>query len=191
MSTSIQNLSSFTGLSEVELAKRAQDLVSTGKINSLNLLDAQLLASMSGGNANAQDAISTTAAATKQAHVMEEPAQTLARTTSDAGFSGAIAVSTPSLAAANSPGQMDKAASTGGQKMKGFMNESRSIVDSLANSEADILKSSTTDDGTSRDAKFEKIKLQMQRMSEIFTALSNVLSSINETQKTAISNIRG
>lgn len=188
MSTSIQNLSSFTGLSEVELAKRAQDLVSTGKIKSLNLLDAQLLASMSGANTSAQDSISAQAAQSKQPHVLEEPAVTLARSTSDAGFAGAIAVSTPSLAAANSPAQMDKAASMAGQKMKGFGS---SVVDSLAGLEQDILKTSTTDDGTSRELKFEQIKMQMQRMSEIFTALSNVLSNINETQKTAINNIRG
>jgi hypothetical protein len=191
VSNSIANLSSFTGLSEVELAKRAQDLVATGKIKSLNTLDAQLLASMSGGNQSAQDAISATAAQTKQAHVIEEPAQTLARTTSDAGFAAQPMVSTPDLAAQNSPGQLDKAANGAGVKIKGFVKQGSSIVDSLAGTEQEILKTSQADDGTSRELKFEQLKMQMQRMSEIFTALTNVLSNINDTQKAAINNIRG
>lgn len=197
MSNSIANLSSFTGLSEVELAKRANDLVATGKIKSLNTLDAQLLASMQGGNANAQDAISASAAQTKQAHVMEEPAVTLGRMQGMAvpardGFAPPVVNNTPDLAAANSPAVMDRAASSGGQKTKAFASTGSSILDAINQQQHEVLSTITTGgDKESRDIQFEQIKMQVQRMSELFNTLSNILSNLNDTAKSAINNIRG
>lgn len=196
MSNSIANLSSFTGLSEVELAKRANDLVASGKIKSLNTLDAQLLASMSGGNSNAQEAISATAAATKQAHVLEEPAATLGRMTGQAagrdGFAPPVVTATPDLAAQNSPAVMDRAAAAGGQKVKQFASSGSSLIDAMNREQHAILDSITTGgDKESRDIQFEQIKMQTQRMSELFQTLSNILGNLNDTAKSAINNIRG
>jgi hypothetical protein len=187
---SIQGLSSFTGMSEVELAKRAQELVSSGKVQALSLLDAQLLASMGAGNLSAQDQISAAAAQTQQPHVLEEPAITMTRTSTTGGFATAQAQATPDLAAANSPAQLDKAAQAAGTKMTGFAKEQTSLMDSLHNSQQDILKMLNTDDGTSRDVKMEMIKTKMQQMTQMFTLISNVLSNVHDTQKTAIGNLR-
>jgi len=185
MSTSISQLSSFTGLSETELARRAQDLVSTGKIRGLNALDAALVEAQAGG-AGAADPFSAAAAASKQAHVLEEPATSMART-SDKGFAATPAVA--SLQAASSPAVLDPASQTGQQKIKGF-----GVFDTLAGQEGNLQKmimdAQNGGDAGSRDLMFEQIKLQMQRISESFQMLSNVLAATNDQAKAAINNLK-
>jgi hypothetical protein len=185
MSTSISQLSTFTGLSETELARRAQDLVSTGKIKGLNALDAALVEAQAGG-AGAADPFSAAAAASKQPHVLEEPATSMART-SEKGFAATPAVA--SLQAANSPAVLDRAGQTGTQKIKGF-----GVFDSVGLQEANIQKmiaeAQNGGDAGSRDLMFEQIKIQMNKISESYQMISNVLSSTNDEAKAAINNLK-
>ena len=184
MSNSISQLSSFTGLSEVELARRAQDLVATGKIKGLNALDAALVDAQAGG-AGAADPFSAAAAQSKQAHALEEPAHSMTRT-SEKGFAAAPAAA--SLQAPNSPAVLDRAEKTGMAKVRGF-----GVLEALSGQQADMQKlveQAKTGDAASRDLMFEQLKMQMQRISESFQMVSNVLSSENDTAKTAINNLR-
>ncbi len=184
--SAIQTLSSYTGLSEVELQKRAQELSSTGKLKSLSALDAALLAASSGTNQNTVNAFDAMSAGNQEPHALEEPAQVMARaTTSSVGFAPATTVSTPSLAAANSPANLDKAATAGLTRIKGFVGEQQSLTP------ADLGGAKSQVDSSSRDIQFEQLKNEMQKMSQIQTLMTNVLSSIHENAKTAINNIRG
>ncbi len=184
MSSSISQLSSFTGLSEVELARRAQDLVATGKIKGLNALDAALVEAQAGG-AGAADPFSAAAAQSQQPHVLEEPAQSMVRTP-ERGFAAAPA--TASLQAPNSPAVLDRAEKTGMAKIRGF-----GVMEALAGQQDDMKKlveQARTGDAASRDLMFEQLKMQMQRMSESFQMISNVLSTTNDTAKAAINNLK-
>jgi hypothetical protein len=184
MSTSISQLSTFTGLSETELARRAQDLVSTGKIRGLNALDAALVAAQAGG-AGAADPFSASAAQSQQPHVIEEPAQSMTRTP-DAGFGAAPA--SASLQAPNSPAVLDRAEKTGMAKIRGF-----GVLEAMAGQQDEMKKlveQARTGDPASRDLMFEQLKMQMQRMSESFQMISNVLATENEKARTAINNLK-
>ena len=56
---------------------------------------------------------------------------------------------------------------------------------------ADLGGAKTEADTSSRNIQFEQLKNEMQKLSQIQTLMSNVLSSIHENAKTAINNIRG
>ena len=186
VSASIQTLARYTGLNEVELQKRAQELASTGKLKSLSALDATLLAATSGTNQNAVNAFDALSTGNQEAHALEEPAAVLGRAASgSAGFAPAVTTSTPSLSAANSPANLDKASATGLGRIKGFVGEQQSLT------AADLGGAKTEADTSSRNIQFEQLKNEMQKLSQIQTLMSNVLSSIHENAKTAINNIRG
>ena len=186
MSASVSTLAHMTGLSEAELARRAQDLVATGKIKGLSALDAALLAASTGMGGTA-DPFSAGAAQSQKPHMLEEPAQSLSRA-NDQGFAMPPSVATPSLSSPSSPAALDKAAATGSQKIKGF-----GLLDGLERMELavrDLITNANKAGGESKNILFEQIKMQMQRISEIFQALSNVLSTSNDQAKSAINNIR-
>ncbi|MDP2344470.1 MAG: hypothetical protein Q8O67_26175 [Deltaproteobacteria bacterium] len=188
MSASIQTLSTYTGMNEVELQRRAQELQSSGKLKSLGALDAALLAATSGTNQNTVNAFDALSAGNAEPHALEEPAQVMARaTTSGAGFAPAATTSTPSLSAANSPANLDKAATAGMGRIKGFVGEQEAAFD-LGGA---IGGAQTESASSSRNIEFEKLKNEMQKLSQIQTLMSNVLSSIHENAKAAINNIRG
>ena len=186
MSSSIQTLQTYTGMNEVELQRRAQELQSSGKLKSLGALDAALLAATSGTNQNTVNAFDALSAGNAEPHALEEPAQVMARaSTTSAGFAPATTTSTPSLAAANSPANLDKAASAGMGRVKGFVGEQEAAF------KEGLASASTDSASSSRNIEFEKMKMQMQKLSEMQTLMSNVLSSIHENAKAAINNIRG
>ncbi|HEY1099640.1 MAG TPA: hypothetical protein VGF99_11965 [Myxococcota bacterium] len=185
MSTSIQTLTSFTGLSEVELQRRAQELVATGKTKGLSALDAALLASTTGPKQATVDAFGQMGAATQSAHVLEEPAQVMARSANDAGFAAAPVSATPSLTSAASPAVLDKASTSGSTRVQGFMGEA---LQSLG--EFDVGSLSSDVDSSSRNIAFEQLKTQMQRIGQIQQLMSNVLNQTNETAKGAINNMK-
>ncbi len=185
MSTSIQNLSTFTGLSEVELQRRAQEMVTTGKAKGLSTLDAALLASTTGPKQTTVEAFGAMAAATQQAHALEEPAQVLARAANDVGFAAAATTSTPSLASANSSAVLDKAATAGAMRVQGFVGEN---LDSF--SPTDLGGVSNEVETNSRNLDFEQLKTQIQRMSQMQQLMSGVLSSTHETMKSTINNLK-
>jgi hypothetical protein len=55
---------------------------------------------------------------------------------------------------------------------------------------ADALDPTSTDDSRSRQVMFEKLKLQMNRLSEMMQAMSNVLNTLHQTAENAIRAIR-
>lgn len=186
MSTSIQSLSTFTGLSEVELQRRAQEMVATGKAKGLSALDAALLASTTGPRQTTVDAFGAMGASTQQAHALEEPAQVVARVANDVGFAASPVATTASLTSANAPAALDKAAASGTDRVKGFLGE---------NADAGLITIDTTQmsadvDNDSRAVAFEQLKTQMQRMGQIQQLMSNVLNHSNETAKAAINNLK-
>lgn len=188
MSTSIQSLSTFTGLSEAELARRAQDMVATGKLTGLKALDAALVQGSMSTNQGAAATMTAGGSQSAKPHVLEEPMSVLAHkpvgATGD-GFATAASVAVPSLASASSAASLDKAAANGKAKATGFVEEAgASLQDSLAGASSDL-------DSTSRTMQFEQLKMQMQRMSEAFQMTSNVMNQTHDTSKSLIGNIRG
>lgn len=182
MSTSIQSLSTFTGLSEVELQKRAQEFVAAGKVKGLSALEEALVATTTGPKQSTVEAFGAmTAASTQSAHALEEPAQVLARGGADAGFAATPATASASLVSASSSASLDKAAANGSARVKGF-------GEAVSKSELNIAGGDI--DTSSRDLLFEQLKMQMQKMNQIFQLNSNVLSSTHETAKTAINNLK-
>lgn len=181
MSTSIQNLSTFTGLSEVELQRRAQEMVATGKARGLSALDAALLASTTGPKQTTVDAFGAMGASTQQAHALEEPAQVAGRSANDVGFAPAPSTSA-SLTSSTSPANLDRHAQMAMERVKGFIDNGLITVDTAALS-GDV-------DDSSRAVAFEQLKTQMQRMGQIQQLMSNVLNHSNETAKAAINNLK-
>jgi hypothetical protein len=55
---------------------------------------------------------------------------------------------------------------------------------------ADALDPTSTDDSRSRQVMFEKLKLQMNRLSEMMQAMSNILNTLHQTAENAIRSIR-
>jgi hypothetical protein len=182
MSTSIQSLSTFTGLSEVELQKRAQEFVAAGKVKGLSALEEALVATTTGPKQSTVEAFGAmTAASTQSAHALEEPAQVLTRGGADAGFAAAPATASASLVSASSSASLDKAAANGSARLKGFGE---------AVSKSELNTAGGDIDMSSREMLFEQLKNQMQKMNQIFQLNSNVLSSTHETAKTAINNLK-
>ena len=185
MSTSIQNLSTFTGLSEVELQRRAQEMVSTGKAKGLSALDAALLTTTTGPKQSTVDAFGAMGVSAQTAHALEEPAQVAARSANDVGFAAGPST-TASLTSANSPAALDKAAASGGERVKGFLGEN--LDNGLITVDTDALAGDV--DNSSRTLEFEKMKTEMQKMSQIMQLMSNVLNHSHETAKAAINNVK-
>ncbi len=196
--SSIKTLSSFTGMSEVELQRRAGELANAGKLTGLSQLEKALLAQTQGPKQTTQDAYAAMGTGNAEPHVLEEPSQVLGRAqTASTGF--AQTTTAPSLQAPNSPSMLDAAASAGTQRLNGFfsvqkdqkkdgMGSAFDVINRMIG-EVDIAAINGSDAG-SRDIAFEQLKLQMQRISQGMTAMSNVLSNTHETAKTAINNIR-
>jgi hypothetical protein len=205
MSTSIQNLSQMTGMSEVELQRRTQEFVATGKLKGLSALDQQLLAQTTGPQQKTVDAFGAMATASQEPHALEEPAQVLGHVTANAGFAPE-ATANGSLVAANAPAVLDRASATAQHKMAGFFavsgaNGSQGTIGGQAKSQSafDAINSAISGidvtalekgDSGSRELAFEKLKLSMQRISEGMQALTNTLSMTHESAKTAINNLK-
>jgi hypothetical protein len=203
MSTSIKTLSSFTGMSEVELQRRAQELATAGQIKGLSALEKALLVQTSGPNTKTADAFSAMGAQSQEPHALEEPITTLSRGTAhaDAGFAAAPAQA--SLTSQVAPAVVDAAANAGQKRMGGFFsvsspgqvggakNDGKTAFEAINSmiSEIDIAGIQSGDEG-SRDLAFEKLKLSMQRISQGMQALTNTLNQNHETAKTAINNLR-
>ena len=198
MSTSIQNLSHMTGMSEVELQRRAQEASSSGKLKGLSALDQQLLAQTTGPQQKTVDAFGAMAAASQEPHVLEEPAQVLGHVAANAGFAPE-GTANASLVAANSPAVLDRAAQSAQQKMAGFFTVGggeqkgrsafESMNDMISAVGVDIANIQNSDEG-SRDLAFEKLKMSMQRINQGLQLMTNTLSQSNETAKTAINNLK-
>ena len=202
MSTSIKTLSSFTGMSEVELQRRAQELATSGQIKGLSALEKALLVQTSGPNTKTADAFSAMGAQNQEPHALEEPITTLSRPGQnvDGGFAAAPAQA--SLTSQVAPAAVDAAATAGQARMAGFFSVSASgqpgankgpgtAFDAINNmiNEIDIAGINSGDEG-SRQLAFEKLKLSMQRISQGMQALTNTLNQNHETAKTAINNLR-
>jgi hypothetical protein len=109
----------MSGLSEAELAKRAEQLVDvkTGRIDALSALDAALVAVSGGGQKATVDSFNALAAATASPHVIEEPSHQYTHGTPKAGF----APEPPQPPSIGGPAAtLEKAGKAGASKMSGF-----------------------------------------------------------------------
>ncbi len=206
INTSVQTLSHMTGMSEVELQKRAQDLVATGKVKGLSALEQQLVVQTTGPKQSTVEAFQAMGVGNAEPHALEEPAQVLGHATANAGFAPSPTATTAGMTSAVSPAALDAAASSGQQRMNGFFSVSSGVVSSGGGStgkapanafdalnkmisEVDLTAAQSGDAG-SREMAFEQLKLQMQRISQGMTALTNTLNANNEAAKTAINNLK-
>jgi len=195
--SSIKTLSSFTGMSEVELQRRAAELANTGKLTGLSQLEKALLAQTQGPKQTTADAFAAMGAGNAEPHVIEEPAAVMGRPqTTAAGF--APSTQAAGLQAPNSPAVLDAAAATGTDRMNGFFSVKQ--AQAKGKSPFELMNQMMTDidlsgingggDAGSRELAFEQLKIQMQRISQGMQALSNTLSQSHETAKAAINNLR-
>jgi hypothetical protein len=186
MSSSIQNLSRLTGMSEAELARRAGEMAQAGQIKSLTTLDAALLANTTGPSKATQDAFGAMAAGNQEPHALEEPAAIMTKAAAtDEGFAAGPAASAAGAQAMVSPSMLDKAAAAGTARVQGFMAQGEAIEKIAASLgiDAEAVKGD-------RATLMELIKMQMQKMNQVFTLRSNVLTDTHNNSKTIINNLK-
>jgi hypothetical protein len=196
INSSVQTLSTMTGMSEVELQKRAQEMVAAGKVKGLSALEQQLVVQTTGPKQSTVEAFQAMGVGNAEPHALEEPAQVLGHLQTEAGFAPSPATTTAGMTSQMSPAALDAAAAAGQQRMSGFFTVGKkdglgSAFESINKmiSEVDIAGIQGGDEG-SRELAFEKLKLQMQRISQGMQALTNTLNQNHETAKTAINNLR-
>ena len=185
-SSTVGNLSTMTGLTEAELARRADKLVdSSGGIKSLSALDAVLLRAASGTNQQVVASFQTLSMTTAQdAHVIEDPSKAFQRDfAAQAGFStAALERATPQPGAV-----LDRGSKSGLAKIgkSGLDDDATSLafpnVDPASPSSSDV---------NSRDLQLEALKNQMSRITEMTTLISGVMNSDNGVQKDIINNVK-
>lgn len=201
--SNVQTLSHMTGMSEVELQKRAQEMVAAGKVKGLTALEQQLVVQTTGPKQSTVEAFQAMGVGNAEPHALEEPAQVLGHATTEAGFSPSPQVTTAGMTSATSPAALDAAAAAGQQRMNGFFSVSSGGVssgkkdnpgtafDAINKMIADVdIKNVQGGDETSRNMAFEQLKIQMQRIQQSMNLLTNTLGQSHETAKTAINNLR-
>lgn len=210
MANSISSLSTFTGLSETELAKRAQEMVDgSGKIRGLSALDAALVAASAGGAPQGGSAVlDAAAAATYVPHTMEEPIHTVNYPSSGNG----VASDNVSPMAPVTPEVLDRAAKNVVKRMQALATPvaasgiTGATVTGGAGAKPTVTGSAATDTSTgspvdggggsssfqpdSSNLMFEQLKLQVQRQSEIHNAITNVLSAMHGQAMEAVRNVK-
>ncbi len=193
--SSVHTLSNMTGLSEAELQRRAQELVSSGRIKGLTALEQQLVAQTTGPKQSTVEAFQAMGVGNAEPHCLEEPAQVLGLLQSDAGFAPAAMTTTAGMSAPTSPAALDAAAAAGHARLSGFFAAGKkdslgSAFDVINRMIAEVKLPGTGGDETSRNIAFEQLKIQMNRIQESMNLLTNTLSQANDTAKTAINNLR-
>lgn len=177
-------LSTFTGLSEAELQRRADSMgaVATHRVQVLSSLDAALAQGSTSSAAAAQDAYAALSATSLQPHAIEDPVHAYARSDDASGFA-------PSERVPASAGDLDKAARRALVKLSGFTTTTD--TDSTTTSTTTSETSETTDSTDSTNIEFEQLKNEMNKLSQIQTAMSAVLSATHTSAMTIINNIKG
>ena len=187
MTDSIRNFSSMTGLSEAELAKRAEQMVDvkTGKIAALSALDAALVAAQAGGASTSFDSFQGAAAVTADPHAIEEPTHAYQHAKPAAGFAPA----TNERANPNAHNVLDSAAKTGQAKIakSGLLD---AVLAPGGIDPAALAGASDQLQGDSRNIQFEMLKNEIQKMSQAMQAMSNTLNAMHEQAMTAIRNAK-
>jgi hypothetical protein len=115
----LSTLSQMTGLSQAELAQRAEQLVDqkTGKIHALSALDAALVDASTGSGKSTLEAFASLAAANQKPHAIEEPLQAFTHGLPMAGF----APEAPAPPSIGGPAaQLDRSAKDGARRVAGF-----------------------------------------------------------------------
>jgi hypothetical protein len=198
INANVQTLSTMTGMSEVELQKRAQEMVAAGKVKGLTALEQQLVVQTTGPKQSTVEAFQAMGVGNAEPHALEEPAQVLGHVTSEAGFAPSAQTTSAGMTAATSPAALDAAAAAGQQRMTGFFSVSvpgqkqsgGSAFDAINKMIADVKLPGMGGDEQSRTLAMEQLKIQMNRIQESMNLLTNTLSQANETAKTAINNLR-
>jgi hypothetical protein len=193
--SSVHTLSTMTGLSEAELQRRAQELVSSGRIKGLTALEQQLVAQTTGPKQSTVEAFQAMGVGNAEPHALEEPAQVLGQLQTEGGFAPSPKATTAGMTAQTSPAALDAAAAAGQARMTGFFTVGKnagagSAFDAINRMIAEVKLPGTGGDETSRNMALEQLKIQMNRIQESMNLLSNTLSQANETAKSAINNLR-
>ena len=114
----LANLSQMTGLSQAELAKRAEQLVDakTGKVSALSALDAALAQALLGSGPT-MESFTAAGAASARPHTIDEPVQAFSHAQPMAGF----APEAPAPPSIGGPAALlEKAAKLGAGRISGF-----------------------------------------------------------------------
>jgi hypothetical protein len=151
--------------------------VATNRVRLLSSLDAALAQGSTASAAAAQDAYAALSMTSLQPHAIEDPVHAYARSDDAAGFANSDRVPA-------SAGELDKAARRGLAKLSGFADATTTTTDSDSTTD-------TTDSTDSSNIEFEQLKNEMNKLSQIQTAMSNVLSATHTSAMAIINNIKG
>lgn len=190
-SSKLAGLSSLTGLSEAELQARAK-ATATHTIARLSSLDAALVANSSSSSAQAtQDAFAALSAGNIEPHLLEDPLTSFRAGGSRLGFAAASSSSSSSSSSTTSSvltsAQLEAAGRSGAARVKGFVDETESTLATTSDTTASGDDTESTD---SMNIEFEQLKNELNKLSQMQTAMSNVLNSIHTSAMSIINNLK-
>ncbi len=202
-------LATMTGLSEAQVAREASRLVETkgGKISELARLDAWLLRTQQGANTKTVDAFQALAAAAIEAHPMEDVSHAFNRGAGSAGYptteptkmgpdvgthlekaareaSHKVEMSALAFEAASSTGARGFTASTGSKTGQAFPQNT------LPAGAPELDQQQGKLDADSKSLMFEKLKDEMQKISQMNEMILNVYAAMHEQGMTALRNVK-
>ena len=186
----VSSFISFTGLSETELQRRLASTPTTtaaSRLTTLSALDAALVQGLP--QATTQDAFAALSATTREAHGLEDPLHAFANDTATAGFAAGAPVS-PSAAALDAAGKMGVARVSG--LVTGFADAATEA--STTTTDTDTIDATDATETTSTDSsniEFEQLKNEMNKLSQMQTAMSNVMTAMHTSAMAIIGNIKG
>lgn len=195
-------LSAMTGVSQNELLQQAEKMVAgakAGNVTSLSSLDAALASASVGSAATTERSFAAmTQTRATETHIFESAEAALARVPDASGFTaGPAATSPPTLDALAKKGQsaIDRMNSSPMFSASGIMDsgigESFSdFENSVAQKIKDYDKNKGDMDADSRQLQFELLKQDMQKITQMTQALTNVLKTMHDQAMTAARNIR-
>lgn len=180
-------LATRAGVAPEELAAAARALVngSNTGVNALSSLDAALVEASAGARTSTLSSFqSMTQTTNTETHIVEK-ASTAYKRAPSAGFaeSGFVAGSP-------SPSALAQSGSAAAERIKAHPYFSAQASTSTATADGDLGATQTELDSDSRQLQFEKLKNEMNKISQMTTMLTNVLKSMNDMAMSAIRNIK-
>jgi hypothetical protein len=199
-----KSLAQMTGLSEAQISKEAAKVAEStkGRIAELQRLEAWLARSTTGVNAKTAGAFEALATTAIDAHPFEEAIHAFTRRDAGAGYAAAPPRPTTSPVTsqtleesakdgAHKMALVDLAAKAAAQKgVQGFAAGPPSTDQQLSEIVASSGAQGVGEGDDSRNILFEKLKNQMQQISQLQTLISNVYSTMHEMGMTAIRNTK-
>ena len=195
-------LSAMTGVSQKDLLQQAEKMVAgskAGNVASLSSLDAALASASVGSAASTERSFAAmTQTRATETHIFESADMALGRVADSSGFKADTAASAPPTQSA-----LAKMGQSAVDRMKGSeMFQAKGLIDgalgdaftSVENEVGQKIKDYDQDKGQmdpeSRQLQFEKLKQEMQKISQLTTTLTNILKTMHDTAMSAVRNIR-